>query len=462
MSSPTHIYVTKRKPEKKPKIEDEDEPEIEPILLQSSRGYVTIRQSQKKEASEVRASINSRDDKSDSLGLIARNSAPRFLPFVIHSSRARDHMIAWRDKLFMVPINMTHRFRSAEIEAFYCPFYLYSANVVTSRTVRVLEDFPSPMPCCTPIMREDKRSKRDLKNSEPVPFLTRDMIANLNPWPFQKGVTLDTAFIMNKSDAVMPPQEEINRIGMEVVCKRSEFPVHKMAAMSPEKVWETEVAPMLKEQLQSIDGEVLGFANVSHHVVFVPLYFARYMHEGKGYSFVLNGVNGVCWGQNPRGVSGLFHGLLKLFTGGRTATEANVGLLHGEDLNALDCTDVYDRDAEFFDLPSADQFLFKSAIGYGELENISEEPVELRAQWRCERKFAKTVTVYPHEKVEFSFAYKWCLQVMKGRSSQIKWNVLSTCGGGGMPDRFGMVSPTLGQPELTLSQLCEEGAKEEA
>ena len=51
---------------------------------------------------------------------------------------------------------------------------------------------------------------------------------------------------------------------------------------------------------------------------------------------------------------------------------------------------------------------------------------------------------------------------MKGKSSQIAWNVLSTCGGGDKPDRFGMVSPTFGQSELTLSELCEEKANEEA
>ena len=198
-------------------------------------------------------------------------------------------------------------------------------------------------------------------------------------------------------------------------------------------------------------GRVRAFDEVAYRTVYAPVYLSCYEHNGTPYTFVLNGQTAACWGEKPLGF-GVTRALAKLVTGSETSTATSVRVCRGAELNAEDRCTVYAPDAEYFVLPSSDQFIAAAATGYAELQNTSRASVTIRPQWRGSTKTAKTLTIRSNERLVFSFQYSWCLRIVTGSSQQIKFLTCVTSGGGSKPDPFGMVAPVVdGLDESALS-----------
>jgi len=191
--------------------------------------------------------------------LVLHEQEKRYIPFVLPPHKAKEHMIAWRDKLFLVPIDMSTRFRSVKFQALFCPFYLFSVMAMTPRGIREFIDVPPDLPCCAPLKQREYSPKDKCYNMTDV--LTRQNVSKLMPWNFGAAVTA-----------------RMMKGGMKGLEASGGGNVYRMEALKPEKVWEEEVAPNIKRQLGSVDGEVTEFDDISYHIVYIPIYFTRYRH----------------------------------------------------------------------------------------------------------------------------------------------------------------------------------------
>lgn len=274
-------------------------------------------------------------------------------------------MIAWRDSLWFAPLDMTARFHNAETEPLFCPFHLFSGTVLTDKGVREFIDVAPTLPSCPPLVRDGRT------------VVAREMVAELGPWQFARTTTLVIA----------------EAAGCPLAARAGGFrAVQVLPTLPAAQVWEAEVAAAVRKQIESVYGRVRAFDEVAYRTVYAPVYLSCYEHNGTPYTFVLNGQTAACWGEKPLGF-GVTRALAKLVTGSETSTATSVRVCRGAELNAEDRCTVYAPDAEYFVLPSSDQFIAAAATGYAELQNTSRASVTIRPQWRGSTKTAKTLTI---------------------------------------------------------------------
>lgn len=295
------------------------------------------------------------------------SKAPRYVDFVVPVSRAKEHMIAWRDSLWFAPLDMTARFHNAETEPLFCPYHLFTGTVLTDRGVQDFLDVVPDLPSCAPLVRDGRT------------VVAREMVAQLGPWQFGRTTTFAIA------------EAEHRPLAARAGGFRA---VQVLPALPPAQVWANEVAAAVRRQIEGVYGRVRTFDEVAYRTVYVPVYLSCYEHNGTPYTFVLNGQTAACWGEKPLGF-GVTRALAKLVTGSDTSTATSVRVCRGAELNAEDRASVYAPDAEYFVLPSTDQFIAAAATGYAELENTSRTSVTIRPQWRGSTKTAKTLTIRP-------------------------------------------------------------------
>lgn len=299
--------------------------------------------------------------------MLREHKAPRYVDFVVMASRAKEHMISWRDEQWFVPLDMTARFHNAETEPLFCPYHLFTGTVLTEKGLQEFIDVAPDLPSCAPLVRGDRT------------ILDREMVAKLAPWQF--GHT--TTFAMAEA------------AGHPLAARAGGFRAVKvLPALPPAQVWENEVAAVVRKQIESVYGRVRAIDEVAYRTVYAPVYLSCYEYNGTPYTFALNGQTGARWGQKPLGF-GVTRAFVKLVTGSETSAATSVRVCRGAELNSEDSCSVYVPDAEYFVLPSSDQFIAAAAVGYAELENTSRASVTIIPQWRSTTKTAKTLTIRP-------------------------------------------------------------------
>eukprot|EP01102_Stenamoeba_stenopodia_P010363 TRINITY_DN3113_c0_g1_i2.p1 TRINITY_DN3113_c0_g1~~TRINITY_DN3113_c0_g1_i2.p1 ORF type:complete len:449 (+),score=86.68 TRINITY_DN3113_c0_g1_i2:221-1567(+) len=329
------------------------------------------------------------------------------LPFSVSLELATEKYIEWKESLWFTPFDFSSKMEEPQLKPIMLPYYLFDIIVTTSFTGSV--GFVKEK-------RVNNQTKKEIKWRQAGGTRTgvynsilvigsivqedHDKLAQIHEWDLTKPLI---TVIM-----------KTNELGPAIEWSPA-FYGKPYGAMTKIESKETKLASdqlLIDNRADRVELNSIEIkpSSISYKVVYLPVYFVAYSYEKKAFKFFMNGQNGMIYGERPYGISGIVNGLKSI--GSLFIRRESPKIVSGEQMQALDNSNIYNPTSYFILLPPSDKQLGVSSVGYITLLNKGGKPVQLVSQRRMSVAQGGAFFLLPHQKKSFDYVGDWVIEVI--------------------------------------------------
>jgi len=179
----------------------------------------------------------------------------------------------------------------------------------------------------------------------------------------------------------------------------------------------------------------ITFNTIKYTIVYLPLYRASYIHEGKPYHIMVNGQSGKLSGDRPYGWGSMgdaFGSIGKLFS----SPQEPPRIVDGTALIKADAKQCYSPAGSYILLPSVRK-------GWIETRNLGNQRIELASLRRKNGRRLAMFELRPYQSQVFNFKDHRCIEILSGNPDNLQvvgfsYNSFSTVVDGEKANRLSM------------------------